>query len=385
MRETTTGEPPASGRGYRRASQVDAVAALEARAAELERRLLALTTASGQAGVPDAAVPPEGPGGQSAPGPVPEYEPVGWTDGQPGIRYAFEAGSPALAVPPEGPAVPPALGRVPDGGLAGGAATGGLADASAGCRRAAARRPGRRGPLRHWRLFAMGGTALAAGVVAVMVTAGNPAPGWPASVDVVQGQIKAACANPDVAAEPGGLNFACGRDTQQVLWVFSLLTSGDNPRFTDPGTGREGLEPISAAQGGDIAWSLNLRHPYNPADPVDSLMVAARAVNSIIAGATVTSASGGQDVEPGLESTAAGCRRYTGSPALVTRAGYPAACAAPLTATGTASLVSDVFGQWMTGGPAQLASDAGVLFENAGNPGSPQVQAILASLPASGR
>jgi hypothetical protein len=39
----------------------------------------------------------------------------------------------------------------------------------------------------------------------------------------------------------------------------------------------------------------------------------------------------------------------------------------------------------MTGAPATLADDAGVLFANAGNPGSPQVQAILASLPASGR
>jgi hypothetical protein len=218
-----------------------------------------------------------------------------------------------------------------------------------------------------------------------MVTTWNPAPGWPASVAAVQAEAKTACANPDTAAEPGGLNFACGKGTGQVLWVFSLLTSGDNPRFTDPATGREGLEPIIPAQGGDIAWSLNLRHPYNPADPVDSLAVAARAVNSIIAGATVTSASGAQDVEPGLESTAAGCQRYTGSPALVTRAGYPAECAAPPTATGTASLVSDVFAQWMTGDPAKLATDAGVLFENAGNPGSPQVQAILASLPASGR
>jgi hypothetical protein len=230
----------------------------------------------------------------------------------------------------------------------------------------------------------VGGTALTAGVVAVVVTAGNPAPGWPASVATVQAQVKTACANPDTAAEPSGLNFACGKGTQQVLWVFSLLTSGDNPRFTDPATGREGLEPITPAQGGDIAWSLNLHHPYNAASPVDSLTVAARAVNNIVAGATVTSAGGGADVEPGLESTAAGCQRYTGSPALVTRAGYPAACAAPLTTAGTADLVSDVFRQWMTGDPAQLASDAGVLFENAGNPGSPQVQAIFASLPASG-
>ena len=347
MSETTTGEP-ASGRRYRQASKVSD---LEERAAELERQLLAAATA-GQA---DAAL----------------------------------AGGPVTAGPPEGPADPPAPGPGPDGGPAGrgpfeGApAAGGQADALARYRRAAGRRPGRR-VLRHWRVFAACGAGVTAGVVAVVVTAGSPAPGWPASVATVQAEAKTACANPDTAAEPSGLNFACGKDSSQVLWVFSLLTSGDNPRFTDPATGREGLEPITAAQGGDIAWSLNLRHPYNPDDPVDSLAVAARAVNSIIAGATVTSAGGGQDVEPGLESTAAGCQRYTGSPALVTRAGYPAACAAPLTANGTASLVSDVFARWVTGVPAKLAADAGVLFANAGNPGSGQVQAILASLPASG-
>jgi hypothetical protein len=334
------------------------MSSLEDRAAELERRLQAAAAANGQSS----------------------------------IRYADLAGGSVPARTPEGPAAlpEPVPGLVPGGGLADGGAFegapagGGQADALA-CRRAAARRS--RGPwvLRHWKGLAAGGISLTAGVIAVVVTAGNPAPGWPASVATVQAEAKTACENPDTAAEPSGLNFACGKDTQQVLWVFSLLTSGDNPRYTDPATGRQGLEPITPAQGGDIAWSLNLRHPYNPENPADSLAVAARAVNNIIAGATLTSANGGAEVEPGLESTAANCQRYTGSPALVTRAGYPAACGKPLTATGTASLVSDVFGQWMTGAPAKTASDAGVLFENADNPGSPQVQAILASLPASGQ
>jgi hypothetical protein len=328
-------------------SETTRVSDLENRAAELERRLLAA-----EAG------------------------------GQPAIRYADLPG---------GPADPPVPGPVPGDGPAdtgafeSGPVAGGRAGALASYRRAAVRRPGRRGIVRHWRVFAVGGTALAAGVVAAVVTAGNPGPGWPASVATVQAEAKTACANPDTAAEPSGLNFACAKDTQQVLWVFSLLTSGGNPRYTDPATGREGLEPITPAQGGDIAWSLNLRHPYDAANPVDSLTVAARAVNSIISGATVTSASGTADIEPGLESTAANCQRYTGSPALVTRAGYPAACAAPLTTSGTQALVSDVFGQWMTGAPAKTANDAGVLFANAGDPGSPQVQAILATLPASGR
>ena len=110
--------------------------------------------------------------------------------------------------------------------------------------------------------------------------------------------------------------------------------------------------------------------------------MAARAINNIISGATLTSSNGSALIEPGLERKPANCQRYTGSAKLVTRAGYPAACASPLTSA--SALVSDVFRQWMSGTPSRIASEAGVLFENAGNPGDPQVRAILASLPASG-
>jgi hypothetical protein len=187
-----------------------------------------------------------------------------------------------------------------------------------------------------------------------------------------------------VAAEPSGLNFACGKDTQPVLWVFSLLTSGDNPGFVEQATGRKGLEPIQPSQGGDIAWSLNLHHPYNPGNPIDSLQVAARAINNIISGATLTSTNGGALVEPGLESKAANCERYTGSANLESRSGYPDRCAAPLTTSGEAALVSDAFQQWMGGTPSRIAQQAGVLFQNADNPGDQRVQAILSSLPSSG-
>jgi hypothetical protein len=188
-----------------------------------------------------------------------------------------------------------------------------------------------------------------------------------------------------VAAEPSGLNFACAKDTGQVLWVFALLTSGDNPNFVDQSTGRRGLEPVQPEQGGDIAWSLNLHHPYNPASPLDSLAVAARAINNIISGAALTSSTGSALIEPGLESKPANCQRYTGSAKLATRPGYPAACASPVTsASGQAALVSDVFRQWMGGAPSRIAGEAGVLFENADNPGNPKVRTILASLPASG-
>jgi hypothetical protein len=54
------------------------------------------------------------------------------------------------------------------------------------------------------------------------------------------------------------------------------------------------------------------------------------------------------------------------------------------TPSGEAALVTDVFQQWMGGTPSQMASQAGVLFENADNPGDQRVQAILASLPSFG-
>ena len=237
----------------------------------------------------------------------------------------------------------------------------------------------------HWRLLAVGAAAALAGITAGLLALGGGGASWPASVTTVRAQIKQACQNADTAAEPSGLNFACDPDTQSVLWVFSLLTSGNNPGFVDQSTGRKGLEPITPAQGGNIAWSLNLHHPYNAASPLDSLQVAARAIDNIISGATLTSSSGAQQVEPGLESKAANCQRYTGSARLVTPAGYPARCAAPVTSgAGEAALISDVFQQWMGGTPSTIANEAGVLFENANNPGDSQVQAILASLPSSG-
>ncbi len=205
-------------------------------------------------------------------------------------------------------------------------------------------------------MIAVAAVALVAGIVAALLVVGSGGASWPASVTTVQAEIKQACENPDVAAEPSGLNFACAKDTQQVLWVFSLLTSGDNPGFVDQSTGRKGLEPIQPSQGGDIAWSLNLHHPYNAANPIDSLQVAARAINNIISGATLTSASGGALVEPGLESKAANCQRYTGS----AQARHPVWVPRPLRRAAhlgrEAALVSDVFQQWMGGTPSQIAA-----------------------------
>ncbi len=247
--------------------------------------------------------------------------------------------------------------------------------------RRAARRP-RSG---RGRTIAIG---VAAGLVMLVIGATivlRKGPSWPPSVATVTSQITTACRNPNVMSEPGQVNFACDTDTSQILWVFALLTSNNDPGYADAKTGRKGLEPITAAQGGQIAWSLNLHHPYNPLNPADSLAVAARAINNIIGGATLTGANGKPVVQPGLESKPENCARYTGSPAIVSRAGFPSRCASPVTTReGQAALVADVYRQWMPGASPVAAQNASVLFQDSGNPGDPQVQAILKTLPDHG-
>jgi hypothetical protein len=239
----------------------------------------------------------------------------------------------------------------------------------------------RRGRLGGGRKTAIGLAVVAVGVAVLYMVVFRARVSWPASVAVVQNEITTACQNPNVVSEPNQVNFACGKSTSQILWVFSLMTSGDNPNFTDSKTGRQGLEPISAAQGGEVAWSLNLHHPYNPYNAVDSLAVAARAIDNIIGGASLTGSNGKPTVQPGLESNPANCAKYTGSAAVVTRVGYPDICASPVTsAGGQAALVADVYQQWFAGAAPIFAQYASVLYQNAGDPGNPQVQAILKSL-----
>ena len=227
-------------------------------------------------------------------------------------------------------------------------------------------------------------TAVAIVTVLVLVVFRN-GPSWPPSVATVQSEITTACQNPNVASEPGQVNFACGKTTSQILWIYALMTSTDNPNYTDSKTGREGLEPITPTQGGEVAWSLDLHHPYNPYNPVDSIEVAARAINNIIGGATLTNAKGDPTVQPGLESNPAYCDQYTGSSALISRAGFPDVCAQPVTSTsGQAALAAEVYQEWVVGATASAAKNISVLFENANNPGNPQVQAILQTLPGAG-
>jgi hypothetical protein len=229
-------------------------------------------------------------------------------------------------------------------------------------------------------------TAIAAAIIVVLITIlvlvlSDGGASWPPSVATVQDEANRACQNPDVASEPAQVNFACAKATRQILWIFALMMSGDDPNYADATTGRMGLEPISPTQGGEVAWSLNLHHPYNPTNPIDSLEVAARAINNIIGGATLTGADGTPVVQSGLESSPANCVRYTGSAALDSRRGFPSLCAKPVVSpAGQAALVADVYLKWVLGASPQAAQDAGVLFENASNPGDPQVQTILRRL-----
>jgi hypothetical protein len=223
-------------------------------------------------------------------------------------------------------------------------------------------------------------------VVAVLITIlgivlSNGGASWPPSVAIVEGEAAKACQNPDVKSEPGQVDFACAKTTRQILWVFALMTSAGNPDFADAKSGRVGLEPIAPAQGGEMAWSLNLHHPYDPSNPIDSLEVAARAINNIIGGATLTGTDGNLVVQSGLEGDPANCVRYTGSAAMTARKGFPRLCAKPVTSpSGQGALVADVYKKWVIGAAPKAAEDAAMLFENAVNPGDPQVQAILKHL-----
>ena len=247
------------------------------------------------------------------------------------------------------------------------------------------RRTARRRGAGRGRMIAIGSAAVLVVLVIGAMVVLRKGPSWPPSVATVKTEITTACQNPNVVSEPSQVNFACDTGTSQILWVFALMTSKNDPGYVDAKTGRKGLEPITPAQGGQIAWSLNLHHPYNPFSPVDSLEVAARAINNIIGGATLTGANGKPAVQPGLESKPENCARYTGSPAVISRAGFPSRCASPVaTPEGQAALVADVYQRWMPGAGSVAAQNVSVLFQNADHPGDPQVQAILKGLPDHG-
>ena len=83
-------------------------------------------------------------------------------------------------------------------------------------RRTARRRRSGRG-----RTIAIASAAgLAVLVIGAMIVL-RPGPSWPPSVATVKSEIATACQNPNVVSEPSQVNFACGTDTSQILWIFA--------------------------------------------------------------------------------------------------------------------------------------------------------------------
>jgi hypothetical protein len=54
------------------------------------------------------------------------------------------------------------------------------------------------------------------------------------------------------------------------------------------------------------------------------------------------------------------------------------------TTPGQAALAAEVYQEWVVGATAIAVKNISVLFENANDPGNPQVQAILQTLPGAG-
>ena len=208
-------------------------------------------------------------------------------------------------------------------------------------------------------------------------------PSWPPSVATVQSEIITACQNPDVVSEPGQVNFAA-KGHQPILWVFALMSSGDNPDYADAETGRKGPEPITPAQGGEIAWSLNRPFPYNPLNPVDSLQVAARAIDNVIGGRRRPASTAARACSRGwkvIRRTAPGTpvpRRSSRTP------GAPASAPARWAAGKARRRSSATLPEVDVGATSVAAQDVSVLFENFDNPGDLQVQAVLKTRPGAG-
>ena len=156
---------------------------------------------------------------------------------------------------------------------------------------------------RRWKIAIGTAFGVAAVIVTAMVLFGGGA-SWPTSVTTVQNQVAQACQNPDVKSEPGQVNFACAKATRQMLWVFALLTSNDNPDFAerDDGPGRPGADHSQPGRRDCL-----VAEPAPPLRPVQPGRQPARSrpVRSTTSSAErrLTRANGNPVVEPGLEST----------------------------------------------------------------------------------
>ena len=220
--------------------------------------------------------------------------------------------------------------------------------------------------------LAIGIALLAAVITILVIVLSGGGASWPASVATVQSEITRACQNPDVMSEPGQVELCLRAGHPPDPVGVRPDDERRQPGLQRPGrTAGWGWSPSRPTRAGRSRWSLNLHHPYNPFNPIDSLEVAARAINSIIGGATVT----GSRRQPGGPGRAGEQR---GELPAVHRFGradlarrLPERCAPSRSSAlaGEAALVADVYQKWIVGATPSTAQDAAVLFENSNNPG----------------
>jgi hypothetical protein len=253
------------------------------------------------------------------------------------------------------------------------------------------RRPTRR-TRRRRTILACAGMVVIAVIAAIVMSSG---PSWPPVVLHVQNEVKVACGQANTSAN--GVTFACDSQTQQILWVMSLVTSAGNANYNgnrwsalvsvnSPKAAkiRVGLEPIYTVEGAQLYQlllkSMQMPEPYNPLNPSQSILVAAQAINNMIAGGYgVDPRTGGPKVFPGFMQYRKACLAYTGSAAQIWRDGLPE-CKKPIEQSGYPALVRDIATQWIPGGKAALVKDVLILFEHASDPGNPQVRSVLKQL-----
>jgi hypothetical protein len=237
-----------------------------------------------------------------------------------------------------------------------------------------------------------------AGAVAAMALLSNGAH-WSPRMLVAQSAANTACGEADTSA--GKVNFACDPSTQRILWVLASVTSENNSDFNgqrwqglvrdhDPAAGklRVGLVPMVPAEGAQMyplfVKSLEAKSPstangYNPQDPVSSILVAAQAINNMIAGGYgIDPKTGAPGNIRGFEYYGSACQAYTGSDEQTTQFGLRV-CKQPIIPEGYLPLVRDIVTQFVGKNRPDLVQDALTLFEHP-DPGNQETQLVLRQL-----
>lgn len=166
--------------------------------------------------------------------------------------------------------------------------------------------PGRPRPRRRRkRLWAILVLILVVGGYTVRAVQVHSAPATPLAV--LQSDVKAACRNPAVAAQPTGTNFACGPN-QSLLWVYAIVLNREQLKTNEAGGT---LIPLPTGYAAGIA-EQDLKGYLSTTPAIANLEEAAWLLNDIVGGSIVTNKAPKKSVrQEGLELTH--CDVYTGS------------------------------------------------------------------------